>query len=195
MIKTLNAPKRTQKTENTDLFGVSLYEFVIKHTTKMAGKFYSILSDEEIEDLVHDTYIKVCDKKGNYNPEGNFGGWAFRICQNCVRDFASEKKEFNDKFTHIEEDIDDDEMIDIDCKSILGDETYLPDRAIIEEEFKDRFWEALDKLSPNNRKIADMLMEETPYQEMAQEMNCSCNNLRVKIFRTREELNKMKIAG
>ena len=70
MIKTFYALNRTNKTENTDIFGVSLYQFVRKHTAKMAGKFYSIISEEEMEDLVHDTYIKVCEKKGNVTPRG-----------------------------------------------------------------------------------------------------------------------------
>lgn len=195
MIKTFYALNRTNKTENTDIFGVSLYQFVRKHTAKMAGKFYSIISEEEMEDLVHDTYIKVCEKKGNFNPEGNFYGWAFRICQNCVRDFASSKKAFNEKFIPIDYDYDNDDAPDIDCTSILGDETFCPDRAVIEDEFKEKFWGSLDRLNSGSRKIADLLMEETPYEEMANELNCSSGSLRVKIFRTRKELERMNIAG
>ena len=36
--------------------GASLYSTVNKNIRLMAGKFYSILSSEDIEDLVHDAY-------------------------------------------------------------------------------------------------------------------------------------------
>jgi DNA-directed RNA polymerase specialized sigma24 family protein len=52
---------------------------VNKHIRKMAGKFYSILDQDDINDIVHDAYLKVIDKKHQYREDGNFEGWVFRI--------------------------------------------------------------------------------------------------------------------
>ena len=85
----------------------------------MAGKFYSIFSDEEIKDLVQDTYIKVYEKKS---------------------------------------------------------------------QFKEKFWRAINKLTPEIRDVVELLMKKTPYNEMASVLGCSENAVRVKIFLARKGL-------
>ena len=125
MMKNTYAQKCTNKVQETDLYGVELYDFVKKHTTKMAGKFYSILSNEDMEDLVHDAYLKVCDKRHHYKEGGNFNGWVWTICRNAVYDYADAKNEYNEDYVAIDEDFDDDDEVEDDFDDdFVDDEIY-----------------------------------------------------------------------
>ena len=85
MIKSSFVPKSGQK-GGYNPFGESLYATVNKNVRRMAGKFYSILSDEDMEDLVHDTYLRVMDNREKADLDKNVNGWIYRICRNCVND-------------------------------------------------------------------------------------------------------------
>ena len=52
----------------------------------MAGKFYSILDDDDIDDMVQDAWENIAGMKDRYDESKNFEGWVYRICQNFVRD-------------------------------------------------------------------------------------------------------------
>ena len=101
----------------------------------MVGKFYSILSDEDIDDLVHDTYVRLLENQEKADME------------------------------------------------------------IMEREFEERFWKAINNMNPEYRKVAILLMEETPYQEMAKELGCTENTVKTKVCRTRQALRQMGIAA
>ena len=62
MIKSSFVPKRGYELD-CDPFDASLYTTVRKHIRLMAGKFYTILSDEDIEDLTHDAYLIVMENR------------------------------------------------------------------------------------------------------------------------------------
>ena len=63
-----------------DLFGTYLYEKTRMHVYNMTKNFRNILSKEEIEDLAHDTYIKICSKKSKFKEDGKFDAWVWKIC-------------------------------------------------------------------------------------------------------------------
>ena len=72
MIKPFYAP--TDKGAYADAFGTSLYNTVSKTVRRMAGKFYSILSDDDIDDLVHDTYLRLLENQEKADLSLNFDG-------------------------------------------------------------------------------------------------------------------------
>lgn len=178
---------RTDKAQNVELFGTVLYNLVEYDITKMARKFSKVLSDEEVEDLIQDTYIKVCDKKANFNPTGNFAGWVYRICQNCLRDRLTAKGKYLKKFYAIDEDFDDEDASDVDHTSILADYSFATDKETLRDEFKQHFLKCMHKLSKESRQVIELLMEDTPYKEMAQTLGCTEGTLRVKVYRARKE--------
>ena len=195
MMKNTYAQNCTNKVQETDLYGVELYDFVKKHTTKMAGKFYSILSNEDMEDLVHDAYLKVCDKRHHYKEGGNFNGWVWTICRNAVYDYADAKNEYNEDYVAIDEDFDDDDAMDIEHSSVLADWTFATDRQMIHEEFKNNFWKGINKLSPDSREVVELLMKDTPYDVMADILDCSEGAVRVRVYRARKELQRYNVAA
>ena len=72
-----------------DTFGETIYKTVNRNVRHMAGKFYSILSDEDIEDLVHDTCLRVMNNCDKVDINKNVNGWIYRICRNCVNDYTA----------------------------------------------------------------------------------------------------------
>lgn len=195
MMKKNYAQKCTTGVHDTDLYGVALYDFVKKHTTKMAGKFYSILSDEDMEDLVHEAYLKVCDKRHQHKEGANFNGWVWTICRHAVYDCADAKRKYNEEHIAIDEDFDDDDAMDIDHSSVLADWTFATDRQMIQEEFKNKFWKGINKLSPDSREVVELLMKGTPYDVMADILDCSEGAVRVRVYRARKELERYNIAS
>ena len=147
MIKSSFVPKGGYELD-CDPFDASLYTTVRKHIRLMAGKFYTILSDEDIEDLTHDAYLRVMEN----------------------RDKA-------------------------DYMNQMADYSYSADRPLNCREFETRFWGGIEKLTPEYRDVAMMLLDEIPYCEMAKALGCSEETLRVRICRARKALHRMGIAA
>ena len=196
MIKTNYAPAQASMCSADHLFGEVLFNKVDKNVRLMAGKFWSILSDEDVEDLVHDTYLGILENKSKVDLSKNFYGWVYRICQNAVNKCAKAKSQRNGWILEIDEDFDDDdEAFDLDRSSIMEDYTFMADRETLEKEFRERFNAAVDKLSGESRELVQMLMDEVPYDIMAQRLGCSEGTLRVKVFRIRKELGRLRLTA
>ena len=194
MTKTIFVP--SLNSSNSNPFGQSLYKTVNKTVRSMAGKFYTILSDEDIDDLVQDTYIRIIENSSKIDFDKNFAGYVFRTCQNMVNSCALAKSKRNSIILDLDEEFDDEDYpYELDRSSILVDRTYVADRMALEEEGKEKFWGVIDRLTPSHREVADLLMEETPYDEMAKVLGCSSNALKTRVCRTRQTLSKMGIAA
>ena len=195
MVKSSFVPKGGYELD-CDPFDASLYPTVRKHVRLMTGKFYSLLTEEDIEDLAHDAYLRVMENRHKADFSRNINGWIYRICQNCVNGYTADKGRRKGWITAIDKGYDDDEYCySADCMSELAYFSNSADRPMECREFEKRFWNGIGKLTPEYRDVAMMLLDETPYSEMAQALGCSEETLRVRIFRTRKALLKMGIAA
>ena len=193
MVKTFFVPTQDTTAAEAAIFGETLFNRVDKNVRTMAGKFWSILSDEDVEDLVHDTYLGILENKAKADLSKNFNGWVFRICQNAVNKCARAKSKRNGWLLEIDEDFDDDdEAIDLDRSSIMEDYTFVADRETLEAEFKERLQAAVGKLNSESQEVVQMLIDEVPYDIMAERLGCSEGTLRVKVFRIRKELDRFR---
>lgn len=180
--------------DDTDVFGTSLYETVKKHVRREAKRFWPTLSRQDVEDLVHDSYTTILEHREKADMNRNFDGWVYRICRNKVLQDAKHKSRRVGRFVHLEQDLDDDAP-GLDCSRFLADSTYEADCAITSREFECKFWRCIQKLDPEQKSIAFMLMEDIPYSEMAQMLHCSVNAVRTKVCRTRQALFRLGIAA
>ena len=187
MISTSFVPSRALKGTSVDLFGDYLYHTVTKNIRLMAGKFYSILSDQDIEDLIHDTYIKISDKSGSFRPGGNFDGWVYRICRNSVLDCASQTSKRRGRYCALPQDRDYDERSAYDYASA--------DRKVIQQEEERKIWRVIGNLKPESRELAYMLIDRVPYKEMAIVLGCNENTVKTKVCRFRQELRSYGLVG
>ena len=97
MIKCTYASDYTRKGNNFDLFGDYLYSLTSKFVGYIASKFYSVLSTEDVEDLIQDTWMKIYDKREQYDPKGNFEGWVYSICRNNVYGLCNKRARLQGK--------------------------------------------------------------------------------------------------
>ena len=187
MISTSFVPSRTIKGTSVDLFGDYLYHTISKNISLMAGKYYSILSDQDIEDLIHDTYIKISDKRGSFRPGGNFDGWVYRICRNSVLDCATQTSKRRGRYCALPQDGDYYECSAYDSASA--------DRKVIQQEEERKIWRVIGNLKPESRELAYMLLDRVPYKEMAIVLGCNENTVKTKVCRFRQELRSYGLVG
>lgn len=177
-------------------FGAELYKTINRTVRRLAGKFYSILTKDDIADIVHDIYLKLLEKQEQADFSLNFDGWVFRSCQNKVNSYAKAKSKRYSWIVNLNEEGDDDEaLFDLDRSSVLLDNSFKTDRNLLEKEFENKFWKAISRLNPDYRKVAILLMEDTPYEEMAKKLGCTENAVKTKVCRTRQALLKLGIAA
>ena len=194
MVKFYYAPKGSIDRAH-DRFGESLYDTISRHIRRLAGKFYSILSDEDVQDLIQDTYLRLLENRSNVDFSRNFEGWVYKSCLNQVNGFASRKSRLNGWISSYDNDYDEEDWDSDEESELFTDESYLADKPVISKEFNKRFRMIMGKLNPTDRSIAFMLMQEVPYKEMARELGCSENAVKTKVCRTRAVLKRYGLVG
>ena len=173
----------TRKGADYGLFGDHLYEVVNKNIRKMASKFSSVMSSDDIMDLIQDTWLKVFDKSEQYDPNGNFDGWVYRICQNAVYDFTQKCSKRRGKHCSLPEDYEKEES-----PAFLDDRR--PDFSIIQKESVEHIERGIATLKPEKQKVVHMLIEEVPYKTMAVVIGCRENTVKTTVCRVRQDLNR-----
>jgi RNA polymerase sigma-70 factor (ECF subfamily) len=74
-----------------DAFG-ELYDYYIDNLYRFI--FYKVKDNQDVEDLVEISFIKVFENKNSFNPKkSSFGTWLYNIARNTVIDFYRTKKE------------------------------------------------------------------------------------------------------
>ena len=174
---------------NNDLFGDYLYTLVNKHIRKMAGKFYSVLDDDDIDDMVQDAWLLIQEGREKYDATRNFEGWVFRICQNFVRKATPKFTQRRDTFSSY----DDHGQEDSGYSSDLADITFAADNDIIEREEEAKFQTALKHMSDSEREIVLMAKEGYSNSDMAEALGITDGNLRIKKYRAFQILEKYGI--
>lgn len=195
-MRTRKNTKLTRSNFNDKLFGDYLYMLVNKHIRKMAGKFYSILDQDDINDIVHDAYLKVIDKRHQYREDGNFEGWVFRICQNYVREITPKRSKKVVAFASYDWDGSDDSVKnDSDYMSYMADLSFSPDKEMCQREAQETIMNAVSRLKGDNLKVAEMMIDGYSTDDMEELLGCNNGNLRAKICRTRKELKSYGIGA
>ena len=174
---------------NNNLFGDYLYTLVNKHIRKMAGKFYSVLDDDDIDDMVQDAWLLIQEGREKYDATRNFEGWVFRICQNFVRKATPKFTQRRDTFSSY----DDHGQEDSGYSSDLADITFAADNDIIEREEEAKFQTALRHMSDSEREIVLMAKEGYSNSDMAESLGITDGNLRIKKYRAFQILEKYGI--
>ena len=192
MTKTKTVSRRNNigcnNTKN-DLFGDYLYTLVNKHIRKMAGKFYSVLDDDDIDDMVQDAWLLIREGRDEYDATRNFEGWVYRICQNFVRKTTPKFTQRRDTFSSY----DDYGLEDSGYSSDLADNTFAADNDIIEREEEAKFHTALKHMSDSEREIVLMAKEGYSNSDMAESLGITDGNLRIKKYRAFQILEKYGI--
>lgn len=144
------------------------------NSKKIFNLCYGYTGDaDSANDLMQETFLKVWQNLDKFRQKSLISTWIYRIAVNtCLTFLRSEKRQAKDELTEniienkIEEHSEKNEQIAILYKSI-------------------------SKLEENDRFIITMVLDELPYQQIAEISGISEGNLRVKIHRIKQKLTEL----
>lgn len=179
---------------SNDLFGAYLYKLVNKNIRSLSRKFMSILSNQDVEDLVHEAWLHVNEQRGSFKVGGNFEGWVYKTCRNFLWKLTPKiSKGLKVTLSYDDQENDDYFGLDSDYSSEFADCTWASDTKLISRESEQHIWDSIGRLKANDQKLVGLMLDGRSRERMASEMDCTDGTLRVKVLRVREKLNSYAI--
>jgi len=124
------------------------------------------------KDLVQETFIAVWNNLGKFRKESAIATWIYRIATNvCLRQIGNQKRD----------------------QKRISELPRFESSSINEEKENTQLMflrKCISELKEIERLIISMVLEEISYDEIAEVIGISEGNLRVKIHRIKEKLNK-----
>lgn len=124
----------------------------------------------EAEDLLQEVFVKVWQNLYKFRGDSQISTWIYRIAVNtCLYHLRSTKNKRSVDLTQAPP------LLDLEDSHLEQQVQFL--------------YKAISELKESDRLIITMLLEEIPYVEMAQIIEISEVNLRVKIHRIKQQLS------
>ena len=181
---------------SNDLFGAYLYKLVNKNIRNLSGRFMSILSDQDVDDLVHEAWLHVNEQRGSFKVGRNFEGWVYKTCRNFLWKLTPKiSKGLKVTLSYDDQENDDYFGLDNDYSSEFADCTWASDTKLISRESEQHIWDTIGRLKANDQKLVGLMIDGRSRERMVSEMDCTDGNLRVKVLRVREKLNSYTIGA
>lgn len=167
------AKKGKRQAQNTlmDFFWEDVYAYV----------FHKINDEDESEDISIETFTKVFAKLKLYNSDFDFKTWVLSIAHNTMIDHIRKSSKKSNLSL-------DDENVQIE----IQENEPGPEEILILKQDNDLFQHYLDELKPDYKRIIELrFLEEKTYKEIAEELNLSMANVKVRILRARKLLQDL----
>jgi len=147
-----------------------------QHQKQVYAWIVRIVRDSGIaEDLTVETFWRIYRSHARFDPDGNFQAWAYRIATNAALDHLR-KARFE---TELPEDL---------------AANSRPDPAV-QRETRERIHQAFSRLPAKYRLVAALaLIEEQPYEKIAEAAGISAALVKVRVFRAVRMLRKQLTA-
>jgi len=157
-------------TQNEALFK-SIFD---RNNRKVYHLCYGYTGDSDAaNDLMQETFIKVWQNLDKFRNQSQISTWIYRIAVNtCLSYLRVEKRKVTDEIN---------ERI-IETKA---------DEVSDKQEQVNQLYKCIAQLEENERIIITMVLDEVPYQEIAEISGISEGNLRVKIHRSKNKLTEI----
>jgi len=164
-----------------------LYEILVRRNNQ---KLYRVIrgylkSEDEVEDVMQNSYIKAYTKLHQFNLESRFSTWLMRIGIN--ESLAVLKKK--GKLLHLNndyQDSDDDFVFEIPDRKQLN-----PQEKMAQKETKQLLESAIDQLELKYRTVYIMKeIEEMSLKEIAIALDISLANVKIRLHRSKEMLKE-----
>jgi RNA polymerase sigma-70 factor (ECF subfamily) len=124
------------------------------------------------QDLLQETFISVWNNMEKFRADSSWSTWIYRIAVNTCLGQLRKKKETS---------------LDIENSSYA----MLPDDVNTKEQEVQLLYKCISKLAETDRLVITMVLEDTPYEEIATITGITENNLRVKIYRIKKQLTEI----
>lgn len=145
-------------------------------TDSLSRFAYTLAQDiDRAQDLIQETYARIIEKKSNFDGDDPLP-WAITIMRNYFYDTHRRKKEYQ---------LDDEKNQDISTGKTLEDSHLAYEN---EDKVKARMHFCLKKLTNNDREIIALKQQDFSYQHIAEVLDMSQANARVRMTRARDML-------
>lgn len=145
--------------------------------------FKMVRNEEEVDDLVQETFIKAFSSLASYSTQFAFSTWLYKIATNHTIDFLRRRKL---RTVSIDKPI---QTKDGEMELEIPDSEYRPDRHIVEDERNQLIQEAISQLPEKYYKVIVMRhQQEMSYEDIADELQLPLGTIKAHIFRAREML-------
>lgn len=153
-----------------DLFWMNVYGYVNS----------KIHNEDEAEDISIETFTKVFAKLKLYNSDFDFKTWVLSIAHNTMIDHIRKSPELQISL--------DDENYYFEIQEDLP----TPEESLIQKQASDAFDKNIQKLKPEYRRIIELrYLEDKTYKEIADELQLSMANVKVRLLRARQILQEI----
>lgn len=134
----------------------------------------SYINDYDIaSDMVQDTFIKVWENLDKFRNEASYGTWIYRIAVNtCLSHLRGDKNKVKDELS--------DYIIENHQEVVSETEAQV---AIL--------YKCIAQLEKTERMLITMVLDDVPYNEIAEVFDISEGNLRVRIHRIKSKLTEL----
>ncbi len=124
------------------------------------------------QDLLQETFIAVWNNMQNFRADSKWSTWIYRIAVNTCLTQLRKKKET---------------LVDIENSHFV----LLPEDVNTKEQEVQLLYKCISRLPETDRLVITMVLEDTPYEEIASITGITENNLRVKIHRIKKQLTEI----
>ena len=159
-------PQKVTAAHFTEIYDANLqhvYKICLAYTNEM----------HQAQDLMQEVFIRVWQNVEQYRADAKLSTWIYRITVNTC---LSHIRTFKHKTP-----------IELRNTFDLAEDTS----GMLKEQQVQSLYNAIHKLPETDRLIISMVLEEIPYPEIADTLEISEGNLRVKIHRIKQELTKL----
>jgi RNA polymerase sigma-70 factor (ECF subfamily) len=122
-----------------------------------------IRTQNVVEDIVQDSFIKAWERKEDFNEEISFKSFLYKTVRNSSLNYISHEK-VKEKFIHFH-------------SNILEEDVYFDDN-IVREELNQRIASAIEDLPEAARKIYSLSLEGLKNNEIAEDLSISVNTVK-----------------
>ena len=124
------------------------------------------------EDLLQESFVKVWKNMEKLRGDAAWSTWIYRIAANTCLTHLRKKNE---------------QFVDADEERLA----MIPDDEQNKEQEVHLLYKCISKLAETNRLIITLVLEDKPYEEIAEITGITENNLRVKIHRIKKQLSEI----
>lgn len=144
-----------------------------------------VANNEDAEDLLQDTFVKVFLNIDKYDERYTFGQWVYTIARNTFIDYIRRRRDEVSTGSYSQ-----------DKSSVAPSSDASPEERFISIQSNNQIEGYMNSLSPKYRRLIELrFYKEYSYEEIASELGMPIGTVKTQIHRAREQLCKLISAG
>lgn len=146
-------------------------------------------NEQDIQDLVQETYIKAYQALSSYDSKYSFSSWLMKIATNHAIDFLRKRKLETVSIANQSIENDEDDYI-----IQIPDPNLLPDQNLTQKELSETINSILAGLPENFRQIIVLrFQQELDYNEIAEKLKIPLGTVKATLFRAKKMMSALLI--